>query len=298
MTTARTSHAPGVSPGDVSSKKMTFTSFEQLYQSRCYLQGEQWKPHFWQPEPIKPEPFTLYGDERSPVRDEWGVETAISKMLALGIHLELPVGEFVTAATQKDLPDIPVISLLLKSNIADEARHLKGFQLADAVYKTSEQHLGEASSISNRWSETIERYHPLLPAMVLEIGVFLITLGCFRLFGGKSLATMSAKIALDEFRHVSTNRSTLLALGLDAWNPPIELQELSRQTLAWCLGEIDIPSRYVGEKFTLDFLLQSSQSLLATGEASAFNETVYIADHVLPFEVSNKSQYSRSLELC
>ena len=51
-----------------------------------------------------------------------GMDEVMSRALALR-RLEIPVGDFVTSATQKDLP-IDVIGLeLLKINIADEEVH-------------------------------------------------------------------------------------------------------------------------------------------------------------------------------
>lgn len=269
--------------------------FEQLYLDRCVKIGNEFKPTFWNPQEIAQEELCLYGDEDSIVEPEWGCKETILKLIALGLELELEVGEFIREAGKRDLPDDPYLKKLLQSNIADEAKHFKGFVYAKEVYPVSSQDLTEASNLRIHWQELAQTEHPLLVAMALEIGVFLPFLGCSRLFGGKSLATLSRKIAEDEFRHILTNRTLLDYMGIDAWNLPLKVNRLIGETIDWAIAGLNIPEAEVDTEFNLDFVLQASRELITTGEAVDYDDVCFMADHVLPFEVSNKSQYDRLL---
>lgn len=269
-------------------------TLKQLYLERCYLTDEgKPVPHFWAPQPIKSAPFTLYGDERSPVLEEWGVAPVIEKVLALGLELEIPVGEFVNAATKKDLPAEPFAKKLLASNAADEARHYEGFYSAAIAYGIRAEVAAQAKAIAAQF-KTINSCHPLEPAQILEVGLFLITLGFLRLAGGKELATMAARISEDESRHTLGNRTALYLMGINPAKPPKRLISLTDQVIDWTFGNLNIPEEEVGEKFNKDFCLRASHELIATGYAADYDSVVFVADHTLPFEVRNRDLYSRS----
>ena len=272
------------------------SAYHQLFLDRCIeTQAGGIKPTFWNPLPISEEPLCLYGDEDSQVLPEWNCDRAIRRLIALGLELELEVGEFVREASTKDLPGDLYLRKLLQTNIADEAKHFKGFSYAAKAYNVDSEKL-EASSLRNYWQTLANKHHPLLIAMALEIGVFLPFLGCSRLFGGKSIATLSRKIAEDEFRHVITNRTLLDDLGIDCWNLPGDVNKAIAETISWGLNGLAIPESELDEDFNLDFVLRASRELVKTGQAEDYNDLVYMADHVLPFEVSNVSQYDRSFE--
>jgi hypothetical protein len=269
--------------------------FEQLYLQRCIAVEGELKPTFWNPQPITRQELCLYGDEDSVVEPEWGCEKTILRLIALGLELELEVGEFVREAGKRDLPEDKYLKKLLQSNIADEAKHFKGFDYARAAYPVSDRDLIEASDIRNAWQDLAQKEHPLLIAMALEIGVFLPFLGCSRLFGGKSLATLARKVAEDEFRHVITNRTLLDYINIDSWSLPSRVDRLVKSTIDWAIADLNIPEEEVDVQFDLDFVLQASQDLITTGEAKEYDDACYCADHVLPFETSNRSQYDRAL---
>lgn len=270
-------------------------TLEQLYLERCYLTDEgKPVPHFWAPQPIKSTPFTLYGDERSPVLEEWGVAPVIEKVLALGLELEIPVGEFVNAAVKKDLPTEPFAKKLLSSNAADEARHYEGFNSAVAAYGVCSSVIDEAKAIASQFKETANSCHPLEPAQILEVGIFLVTLGFLRLAGGKELATMAARISEDESRHTVTNRTTLYLMGINPAKPGERLRSLTHQTLDWIFGGLNIPEEEVGEEFNKDFCIRASDELITTGRAIDYDSVIFLVDHFLPFESRNKDLYSRS----
>ncbi len=271
-------------------------TLEQLYLDRCYLTVEDGKPipHFWSPNPVKKVLYTLYGDDNSPILEEWGVAPVIEKILALGLELEIPVGEFVNAATKKDLPTEPFAKKLLSSNAADEARHYEGFDSAATAYGVRSSVVDEAKAIASRFKETTDSCHPLEPAQILEVGIFLVTLGFLRLAGGKELATMAARISEDESRHTVANRTTLYLMGINPAKPPGVLRNLTLQTLDWVFDGLNIPEEEVGEEFNKDFCIRASNELITTGRAVDYDSVVFLTDHLLPFECKNVDLYSRS----
>lgn len=270
--------------------------YQQLYLERCAIVDDTPKPVFWQPQAVPRDSFCLYGDQNLPVQPDWNCDRVINKLLALGLELELEVGEFVKSAQSKsDIPDDPFVKKLLQSNIADEAKHFKAFDYARKSYNVDLENVREASNLRELWQFLTNKEHPLLIAMALEIGVFLPFLGCSRLFGGKAIATMAKRIAEDEYRHIITNRTLLDDIGIDAWNLPKSILSAIRQTIAWAIDDLNIPESMVDEDFNLDFVLRASQELIETGQAQDLDDVCFVADHILPFEVSNASQYDRVL---
>ena len=277
---------------------MNSTDFTKLYHSRCIEDSGKHKPHFWMPQAIKPTPFTLFGSSNLSVMPEWRVEKTIGKILALNLNLELPVGDFIDAATKRDLPDLPGLKLLLKSNISDEARHYKGFEYAVEAYSVDPLDLKEAKIIAAAWNQKMEYYHPVLLATALEIKIFLVALGCLRLFGGAELARMARKISEDEFRHTKTNRSLLIELGIDGYTLPSDIEQLVSDTLYWLVCDLNLEGKAVySDRNFIDyqFLQQASDQLMTYGYAPEFDELVFCADDAAPFEVDNAKLYDREI---
>ena len=268
------------------------TTYQSLYQSRCDREGN---PHYWNPQPLERHPFTLFGDDDDVCNESWGVERTISRILSLGLHLELPVGQWVYDARKSEL-DVPDIARqLLKSNIKDEHAHDRGFRLAAEAYPLLDGDYDEAGAIANEWLSNTE--HPLAKAAISEVGIFLVTLGVMRIVGGRSLCTFAARISHDEARHVSTNRSVLFDTGYRPDKPSPSLMKLREDTISWCMDSLDIPEDILGSQINVDYLIKQSTSLIETGEAPDFDDIVYMADHSLPFELSNAEMYDRVLEL-
>jgi hypothetical protein len=272
-------------------KKMTTTTFIQLYADRCDLKEGKLIPHFWKPKEIPYAQPCLFGDERSPCEPDWNVDRVLSRILALGLKLELPVGEFIAEASKNDLPAAPTLAKLLKTNIADEAAHYRGFELARESYNVAPMDLVEAQVITAEWQSI--NCHAIEAAQALETGVFLATLGFLRLAGGKSLCNMAGQIARDEYRHVATNRGILAALGYplmpDFWS-------VVQDSLAWVFEGLNIPKSKTGMKVDSDFFIKSGKSLLQTGEARQLDDLVGFVHHNLPFEISNSELYNRASE--
>lgn len=264
------------------------TTFTQLHQERCYRSNDKWVPNFWNPQPITADPHTLFGDDSEPVLPEWGVEATISRILALGLSCEIPVGELVLAGLAKELPEEPGLDIALKANIADEARHYKGFNYATSSYRCEDADLVDASELTNMWQSFCA--HPIAAAAALETGVFLCTLGALRLFGGRSLAHMAAAIARDEYRHVAINRGIVAILDCDAnFHAPIT------QTIEWLFAPLSIPADRTGVAIDRDFFIKSAFNLIEDGTATELDSLVYYASHTLPFEVENNELYDREI---
>jgi hypothetical protein len=271
---------------------MSTTTYEKLYLQRCY----NGVPHFWNPQDLTTEPYTVFGDDDFPVQEDWGVDTAIKKTIALALQLEMPVGEWVGDFTRKEGERVsPIAQTLLKSNIKDETFHFRGFQKAAQAYPISDKIMQESAYIGDRWLS--DPSHTIAKACFAETGVFLISLAILRLLGGKELANLAEQVSVDESRHVATNRGILVDLGESCTTPTFSLIGLIRDTLDWVCDGLNVPGDVLGEDFNFnrDFLLASSDELIQHGTAKQLNELMSFAVHSLPFEVSNEALYTRSV---
>jgi len=260
------------------------TTITELYRERCTKNAEgKYIPKYWNPPIVKCEPYTLRGDATKPCHPNWGVHDVVQRILALGLELELPVGEFVSEHLQRVESDS--LRLLLKSNVADEARHFRGFELATNAYPlTDEAKLG-ASLMASFWRDRTDP--PILLAAALEIGVFLSSLAALRLFGGSSLALMADGISRDEYRHASVNRMLVNMSGLDL----LESADLVQETIEWIFQGLEIPSSELGVTIDAALFVRSAYALMIDGVAQELDDLINYANHLLPFEISNDRLY-------
>jgi hypothetical protein len=265
-------------------------TYESLYKSRCTQKDGKDIPLFWKPQRLIGKPLTLFADDTCLVSPEWGCESVISRILALGLHCEIPVGDFVRDAGKRDLPDNPILPVLLRSHVADEAQHDLGFRLAAEAYPIDKLHLAEASEIAKQWQSL--DVHPIVPAAALEVGVFLASLGGMRLFGGGSLSNMAAKIAQDEFRHTSVNMAVMLDLGLDFTSTILRMVD---ETISWGFQGLLIPESETGVTIDREFFRRASHELIHTGEAQDLDDLVNYTDDESSFEIPNGELYSRGI---
>lgn len=271
-------------------------TFTDLLLSR--KMGEQLK--FWQPLPLDKEPFTLFGMNSQPVRPRvWGVEKTVERIIALGLVLELPVGQWVMTARTAEKKNEESkfnsdILELLASNIKDEHGHAKGFTYAEEAYPVSAEIKKEADTLAQKWLDL--DVDTLWKAAVGEAGIFLGTLGCLRLFGGKSLFKMADAIAQDEARHVKTNMSLLNLLGFDTSEAgtPQSLKDLWEETVRWVYQDLKIPGSevYQLEDVDLNYMLRVSKEMLFNFGSKDFEKLVTIYQHNLPFEIGNEVLYT------
>lgn len=270
----------------------------QTYESLLANRSYNGKPHFWDPKPIEKVPHSLLFDEDLVCENEWGVDEAIQRTLALGLFLELPVGEWVLDGRKRELNNLPESAkILLQTNIADEAKHDKGFRLANEAYFISKSVLSEAQGIANEWLSNVD--HPLVKARNAETGVFLPAgLAILRLVGGKSLSDMAEQIARDESRHVTTNELAIRDLGFNPGSPTQSIRELIKVTLDWLVGDLNVPSDEIGELYDFNkaFIMEESDNLIERGIAPRMNLLFDVQINQSPMEMSNSSLYQRTVD--
>ena len=194
-----------------------------------------------------------------------GGEEVVQRALALRC-LEIPVGDFITAAMKGDLPDVKGCKGLLESNVLDEQKHDLALDYAAEAHKIPVRFEKEAERIKNTWLE-LDR-HPILKAVVLERSVFFVLLPIFRFLGDTGLRTTSADISRDEQTHVAANTLVCEALGLKSDKT---LNNLRRATVAWVLQSLKGESDH--KHLSGNFWLASSDSLYSRGKAEGLMDT-------------------------
>ena len=206
----------------------------------------------------------------SPVKPTAGVfkdgsEDAIRRALAIR-HMELPVGEFISEALEKEVPDHA--RELLLSNVKDEERHdLALGYIVDAYgIKEDSQSEVEAKRIRDAWMAHPD--HTITKALVAERAIFFVLLPFFRFNGCAALRTVSADISRDEQIHVGCNSLVCHELGL---SPSSSLDKLRKATINWVLEPLGINTtdKYLDKKFWLD----ASDRLMYEGKAPQFSDT-------------------------
>ena len=261
-----------------------------LYKKRCTVIDGKYKPNFWIPEDINYTQPSLYGNSNKPCQQEWGVDRVISRSFAINKYLEdAGAGYFVGQALigGEKLPDHPIIKPLLQSNIKDEKYHQRGVDDICDLYSTPED-LKIARELGQLWRDNSEKLHPLYPVAILETGIFMLTLGFWRVFGGETIADTASAIAFDEQRHVKTNRSILHALGYDMSKTPENLLTLTLDTLDWVFEGVNIPDTTTpGYRWDLPTIKDSCLELLETGSAASLNNVAFFADYFPHFETDS-----------
>ena len=194
-----------------------------------------------------------------------GGEDVIQRALALRC-LEIPVGDFISDAMKKDLPEIEGCKELLLSNVKDEENHDIALNFAAKAHGVDPRFEAEAERIKKAWIE-LDR-HPVLKAVVLERSVFFVLLPIFRFLGDTGLRTTSADISRDEQTHVCANTLVCEALGLKSDKA---INDLRRATVAWTLQSLKGESD--NKHLSSNFWLASSDSLYERGKAEGLAET-------------------------
>jgi len=167
-----------------------------------------------------------------------GAEEAIYRALAIR-HMELPVGEFITEALEKDVPDSARV-------------------LLESEY--------EALKLRDAWEAHPD--HTILKALVAERAIFFVILPFFRFCGDAGLRTTSADISRDEQIHVACNSLVCADMGL-RWSN--SLDKLRKATINWIFQPLgrNTYDKYLDKKFWLD----ASDRLMYEGKAPEFSET-------------------------
>ena len=192
-----------------------------------------------------------------------GSEETILRALALR-HMELPVGDFIRDALEKDVPE--AARDLLLSNVRDEENHDLALGYIANAYGTNEQAEKEALALQKAWIAHPD--HTITKAMVAERAIFFVLLPFFRFCGDAGMRTVSADISRDEQVHVATNSLICRELNLEI-SP--SLDKLRKATINWVMQPLGINTqdRYLDKKFWLD----SSDRLMYEGKAPELSAT-------------------------
>ena len=192
-----------------------------------------------------------------------GAEQAIYRALALR-HMELPVGDFITDALEKNVPDSA--KALLISNVRDEENHDLALGYIANAYGVDPKAEKEALALQKAWIEHPD--HTIVKAMVAERAIFFVLLPFFRANGDAGMRTVSADISRDEQVHVACNSLLVKELGLEI-SP--SLDKLRKATINWVMQPLKHkdPVRKLDKKFWLD----SSDNLMYQGKAPELSFT-------------------------
>ena len=196
---------------------------------------------------------------------KYGSEDAIRRALAIR-HMELPVGEFISEALDKEVPDHA--RELLFSNVKDEERHDQALGYIVDAYGINEDATEELEAKRLRDAWLAHPDHTITKALVAERAIFFVLLPFFRFNGCAALRTVSADISRDEQIHVGANSLVCTELGL---SPSPSLDKLRKATINWVLQPLGINTtdKYLDKKFWLD----ASDRLMYEGKAPEFSET-------------------------
>jgi len=192
-----------------------------------------------------------------------GAEETIYRALAIR-HMELPVGDFIQDALNKEVPE--TARELLESNIRDEEKHDLALTYITNAIGIDEQAEAEAKRLRDAWIAHPD--HTIAKALVAERAIFFVLLPFFRFNGDAGLRTVSADISRDEQVHVATNSLVCRELGVD-FSP--SLDKLRKATINWVMQPLSgaHPNKYLNKKFWLD----ASDRLMYEGKAPELVET-------------------------
>lgn len=192
-----------------------------------------------------------------------GAEETIFRALAMR-HLELPVGQFITDALDKKVPESA--RKLLEMNVTDEENHDRALGYIARALGTDSKAEAEAKRIRKAWEDHED--HTVCKAMVAERSLFFVILPFFRFNGDAGLRTVSADISRDEQIHVAANSLVCEELGI---KPSKSLDKLRRATIHWMLEPLGINTtdRFLDKKFWAD----SSDRLMYEGKAPELADT-------------------------
>ena len=98
-----------------------------------------------------------------------GAEETVLRALALR-HMELPVGDFITDALEKNVPT--AARKLLESNVKDEENHDLALGYIAKAYGVDEQAEKEALALQKAWISHPD--HTIAKAMVAERSIFFV----------------------------------------------------------------------------------------------------------------------------
>jgi hypothetical protein len=192
-----------------------------------------------------------------------GAEETIYRALAIR-HMELPVGDFISEALKKDVPENA--RELLELNVKDEIKHDLALGYVANALGVNDQAEAEALRLRDAWEAHPD--HTITKALVAERAIFFVLLPFFRFNGDAGLRTVSADISRDETIHVAGHSLVCRELDL-SWSQ--SLDKLRKATINWVMEPLgnNTYDRYLDKKFWLD----NSDRLMYEGKAPDLVET-------------------------
>ena len=191
-----------------------------------------------------------------------GSEETMRRALAIR-HMELPVGDFINAALERNVPEMA--RKLLESNVRDEANHDLALSYITAAHGVDEAAEAEALRLREAWVE--HRDHTITKALVAERAIFFVLLPFFRFNGDAGIRTVSADISRDETTHVASHSLVSEELGL---KPSPSLDKLRKATISWILQPL---GRNENKYLDKSFWMGASDRLMYEGKAPEWVET-------------------------
>ena len=192
-----------------------------------------------------------------------GAEAAIRRALSMR-HMELPVGDFVRDALEKEVPESA--RRLLESNIQDEVKHDLALNYCADAIGVDEKDEAEAKRLRQAWIDHPD--HTLMKALIAERAIFFVLLPFFRFCGNAGLREAAQSISRDEQVHVACGSIITRELGLSVSS---SLDLLRKATINWVFEPLtaNTPNKYINKKFWLE----SSDRLMYEGKAPGLQET-------------------------
>jgi len=212
------------------------------------------------------------------IRNSEQIHACFSRIIALSLNLELPVGSFVRAflEQEKQLPMSAKIGLI--NNIKDEEKHQIAFENILKAYSVTEKDCVTANNYRKLLVK--DKTHPLIKSRDMETIIFIPLQTCLRYYGSQSLERLVGYISLDEIRHLNYNweLSEILGLGFNR-----EFEDSLVSICQWCFEPL--------KNITLDseFWIESTYQMREDGESENLINIMDYGIGVAPFEISNNN---------
>lgn len=258
--------------------------FSTLLKNRL---GPDGKPKYWKPIDL----------DHTPILNN---ESTVKRVIGNSEELEIDVRHYISQTWKLIGGNVNMIkhntnnskvsntlAKLVLSNIADESVHAHQLRKLRKTYD-----IDSDSTLSDMWENLDE--DPINKAAAIEVGVFMgaslpIMLRC----GGLNVSWVSARIAEDERRHVSTNLG-LINTYKDPFDISDKLLSLVKDTVAYLTEGFNLPPGHpqgLDESINTDWFINQSRELMTTGKSGKLSSWSNFYRYTPPFEMTNKKAY-------
>lgn len=206
------------------------------------------------------------------------LSNCLSKIIALGLNLELPVGAFLSALLEREAEIPPYAIPGIIKNIQDEEKHFDAFQKMNYVYPARQEHLEQAHKF--RKLVVSSKAQPLIKARDLETIVFVPVQTYLRLYGSDSIERIIMHISHDEYRHLQYGweLTDILGLGFDH-----EFEEIAVSISRWVFEDI------VNAEYDFVFWNSVINDMREFGESKTLTDIISWGVTLPLFEISNSN---------